>query len=363
MAISKKIIDGKVSYEVFVKVRDNTGKQKGFRRCGINSEREAKRIEFDLKNSLLEVKSKIYWKELIGRFLDIYKLKYRNSTFVGYKFNFDKWINPEWNSRYIDEITTGDVHELIFEHVQGVSSHTRKNLIKMIKRVFQFAIEDNLLSRNPAAGIKVKLADANQKALNKNEIAIFLKAAKSVNHRFYNHWTLALLTGMRSGELQALRWTDVDFENSTISINKSWTRYNGEGPTKTARNRICPMSAECRKFLQELKMQTGKSEYVLSRQWEWAHGQLAQITKEFCKGLNISQITFHDLRATFITQMLRNGVSTSKVMSIVGHSSLRTTEGYLRLCGKDVEGATEALDISLPDVSAELAQVLELKRL
>lgn len=362
MSISKYEKDGKISYEVFVKIRDVSGKQVAFRKRGINSEREAKRVEFELKNSLQGCKDKITWTTLVGRFLEIYRLRFRNSTYVGYKFNFEKWINPVWKDRFIDEITTGDVHALVFEHVQGVSSHTRKGLIKIIKRAFQFAIEDDLLSRNPAVGIKVKVADANQGALNHNEIAIFLKEAKSVNHRFYPHWALAILTGMRSGELQSLRWSDVDLVSGVISISKSWTRYNGEGPTKTARNRVCPISGECRKFLQELKLQAGQSEYVLPRQWEWAHGQLAQITKEFCRGLGISEVTFHDLRATFITQLLKNGVSTSKVMAIVGHSSLRTTEGYLRLCGKDIEGATEALNITLPDIVEARGKVFELKR-
>ncbi|HMN70031.1 MAG TPA: site-specific integrase, partial [Bdellovibrionales bacterium] len=69
-----------------------------------------------------------------------------------------------------------------------------------------------------------------------------------------------------------------------------------------------------------------------------------------------------DLRATFITQMLNNGVPLSKVMAIVGHSSLKTTQGYLRLSGKDVEGATEDLKITVPTVEERLGNVVELRR-
>ena len=362
MAISKKIKDGKLSYEVFVKVRDSSGKQVGLRRTGIASEREAKRVEFELKSSLKDHRDKVSWANWVEHFLRQCKNEYRNSTYMNYKFNLDKWVNPIWKDRFIDEITSGDVHNLIFEHVTGVSSYTKRGLIKIVKRMFNLAIEQGVLTRNPAVGIKVKVADSNQGVLNKNEIEIFLREAKSINHKLFPHWTFALLTGMRSGELHALRWIDVDFVTGFINISKAWTRYNGEGPTKTAKNRVCPISKECRKFLQELKLKTGGADFILPRMWEWDQGRQGQITRDFCTGIGITSITFHDLRATFITQMLNNGVALSKVMAIVGHSSLKTTQGYLRLCGKDVEGATEDLGVVVPETGSTDGKVIEFRR-
>ncbi|MFN8943215.1 MAG: tyrosine-type recombinase/integrase [Pseudobdellovibrionaceae bacterium] len=362
MAISKKIKNGNLSYEVFVKDRDSSGKQVGLRRMGISSEREAKRIEFELKNSLQCHRDKVSWANWVEHFLKRYKSEYRNSTFMNYKFNIEKWMMPVWKNRFIDEITPSDVHSLIFEHITGVSSYTKRGLLKIIKRIFNLAIEEGVLTRNPAVGIKVRVADPNQAVLNKNEIEIFLREAKSVEHRFYPHWALALLTGMRSGELHSLRWTDIDFVSGYINISKAWTRYNGEGSTTTAKNRVCPISKECRKFLQELKQKSGDSEKVLSNLWEWDQGHQGQVTRDFCKGIGITSITFHDLRATFITQMLINGVPLAKVMSIVGHSSLKTTQGYLRLCGKDVEGATESLGVIIPENTGFEGKILELRR-
>lgn len=360
MAILKKVKDGNLSYEVFVKARDSSGKQVGLRRMGISSEREAKKIEFDLKNSLQGFKLRTTWTNWTEYFLTRYKNEFGGATYVNYKHNLGKWVTPIWKDKFLDEITTSDVHSMIFDQLCEVSSYTRKTFLKIIRRVFNMAIEEGKLTRNPAAGIKVKVADANQKVLNRSEIEIFLREAKMTQHRFYPHWTLALLTGMRSGELQALRWSDIDFETGYISINKSWTRFGGEGPTKTAKNRVCPISKECRKFLIELKLQTGSSEFVLQRLSEWSQGRQALATKDFCKGLGITPIKFHDLRATFITQMLINGAPLAKVMAIVGHSSLKTTQGYLRLCGKDVEGATEALQILIPQEES-FGKVLELR--
>jgi integrase len=362
MAISKKIINGKVMYEVFVKSRDSTGKQVGLRRRNIATERDAKRIEFELLTDLHGFKSKVTWRKWSEHFLERYRIEYRNSTYLNYKYNLDKWVSPEWNNLFIDDIAPSQVHKIIFEHIQGVSSYTKRGIIKIIKRVFNMAIEEGILTRNPAMGIRIKCADANQLVLNKNEIAILLREAKSIKHRFYYHWAFAILTGMRSGEMHCLRWTDVDLVTGFINISKAWTRCNGEGPTKTAKNRVCPISKECRRFLQELKLQTGGIEFVLPRLWEWDQGNQGQVIREFCKGLGITPVTFHDLRATFITQMLNNGVPLSKVMAIVGHTSLKTTQGYLRLCGKDVEGATEELNVTIPDDIVIEGKVFELKK-
>lgn len=263
----------------------------------------------------------------------------------------------------MDEIKPSDVHSVIFEKAAITSGYTKRGLIKVVKRLFNLAIEEGVITRNPAVGIRVKCAEANQAVLNRIEIDVLLTKAREADHRFFPHWTLALLTGMRSGELYSLRWTDVDFVTSKINITRAWTRYNGEGPTKTAKNRIYPMSVDCRKYLEELKIKHGKdSEYVLPRLWEWDQGLQAQVLKSFCEEIGITSIKFHDLRATFITQMLNNGIALSKVMAIVGHSSLKTTQGYLRLSGKDIEGATEGLGIKVPSAIQTFDNVVELKR-
>ncbi|MBL7554976.1 MAG: site-specific integrase [Bdellovibrionaceae bacterium] len=332
-------------------------------RLRFNSERDAKKAEFELMTELEGHRTKVTWNKWITHVLEKYRIEYRTSTYLNYKHCLNKWFDSKWNNRFIDDIKPSDVHAAIFETSEVTSSYTKRGLLKIVKRVFNIAIEEGLIVRNPAVGIRVRCAEANQGVLNKNEIAILLREAQKADHRFFPHWTLALLTGMRSGELYSLRWTDVDLVTGKINISKAWTRYNGEGPTKTAKNRIYPISSECRKFLEELKIKYAKDcEFVLPRLWEWNQGEQAKILKNFCEEIGITPIKFHDLRATFITQMLNNGVPLSKVMAIVGHSSLKTTQGYLRLSGKDVEGATESLNIEVPVLEERLDNVVELRK-
>ncbi|CAN5416836.1 site-specific integrase [soil metagenome] len=363
MAIKKVIEDGKTKYEVVVKIRDKAGKQIMRRKRWFANEREARKAEFDLLRELEGHKTKIFWKTWIEQVLEKYRLQYRPSTLHNYKHSLNKWFNPVWNDKFLDEIKPSDVHNVIFEDCKFTSSYTQRGLLKIVMRIFNLAIEEGVLTRNPAVGIRVRCADANQGVLNRNEVEILLTEARKAEHRFFPHWTLALLTGMRSGELYSLRWNDVDLVTGKISISKAWTKLNGEGPTKTAKARVYPVSAECRKFLAELKSNfSGKSEFVLPRLWEWDQGDQAKVLKSFCQEIGITQVKFHDLRATFITQMLNNGVPLSKVMAIVGHSSLKTTQGYLRLSGKDIEGATEQLNIIVPQSAPLTDNVVNLVR-
>ena len=67
---------------------------------------------------------------------------------------------------------------------------------------------------------------------------------------------------------------------------------------------------------------------VLPHPREWKNGEQAKVTREFCQVIGVTPIDFHDLRATFITNMLAQGVSLAKVMAIVGHRKTATTDRY-----------------------------------
>ncbi len=220
------------------------------------------------------------------------------------------------------------------------------------------AVEEGILNRNPCLGIQVKIPEVEQKVLSNDEVGTFLREAKVTNHRFYSIWTVALMTGMRSGELFALKWSDVDMAARVISVSRQWTSKGGFGPTKTQRNRVVPISDDLLKFLKELKLKREGSEFVLPQLKEWEYGDQAKVTREFCEAIGVTSVKFHDLRATFITNLLSRGVSLARVMSIVGHREIKTTNGYLRKTGVEVKGVTNELGYKIPE--AKPAQVLSL---
>lgn len=365
MAIKTIEKNGKKVYEVYINGFDSRGRRIQKKKRGIESLRKAETAEFELRRELAKLKEEkisFRWGEWFDQCISRMKIELQPSTISGYETQLRKWIHPHWNNVDLKEISKSDVYEVIFHKCESIpTAYTRRNILKMVKRIFQMAVEEGALDRNPCTGISVRVTETNQKVLTNAEVDIFLKEANLAYHRFYPVWVLALLTGMRSGELFALRWTDIDFEQKLISVSRQWTSKNGFCATKTRRSRIVPISDDLLKFLKERKLKVGsQSEFVLPRLKEWDHGEQAKVTREFCLLIGITPVNFHDLRATFITNLLARGESLARVMSIVGHTELKTTNGYLRKAGVELHGATDKLGYKLPyEVEAK---VLELTR-
>lgn len=354
MAIRNYTEDGKKLYEVYVNGFDSRGIRVQRKRRNVETLRRAETIEFELKRELAKLredKIPFRWSEWYDECLKRMKIVHRPSTIWGYQKQLGHWINPLWGDREIQTISRSEVHSAIFEKVGShLSMNSRKTILKQMRRVFEMAVEEGILDRNPCAGVQVKVPEVEQKVLTTSEVDIFLREAKLTQHRFYPMWALALLTGMRSGELFALKWTDIDLDGRMMSVSRQWTSKCGYGPTKTQKSRVVPISDDLLKFLKELKLKRGtESEFVLPQLTEWENGEQAKVTREFCTMAGITPVKFHDLRATFITNLLARGESLARVMAIVGHSQLKTTNGYLRKAGVEVQGGTDKLGYKLPE--------------
>ena len=308
MAIRTYIENDRKLYEVYLNGCDARGRRIQRKRCGIETLQKAEKAEFELKRELAfirEQKVPYRWNEWFRVCLDRMKLVHRPSTLIDYEKQLGKWINPKWGEHELSEISRSQVHTAIYEGLdERLSPHTKKKILKMVRRIFSMAVEEGVLDRNPCAGIQVKAPETEQKVLTNTEVEILLREAKLTGHRFYPMWLMALKTGMRSGELMALQWTDIDFEGRTIQVSKQWTSKGGFGPTKTQRIRVVPVSEDLLIFLKEMRLSKGPGEFVLPHIREWENGEQAHVLRQFCAVIGITPIKFHDLRATFITNLL-----------------------------------------------------------
>ena len=244
--------------------------------------------------------------------------------------------------------------------------------------VVETAIKHLLLARgirNPTRGIKVDRPKGEGLVLNSEEVKTLLGKARAVGHGFYPHWCLALFTGMRNGELYALRTSDVDLVSGIIHVNKQFTPKDGVHGTKTGLNRTIPIANELRPLLESTLLESliKKGGYeqclwkwehssikkervrfvwkdlLLPRSRQWTKGRQAPCLRQFCRSLGLPEIKFHDLRATFITNMLASRVALNKVMAIVGHRRTETTDRYNRLAEVGITGSTDCLTLCRSD--------------
>jgi integrase len=363
MAVQSYTKDGKRYFEVYVNGSDLAGHRMQWRKRGIESRRQAEELEFSFHRKLAELREEgipYTWSEWLGTALSRMKLTLKRSTLHGYEKVLSTWVTPHWKERPLRSITREDVFSLVHEKPEGrLTPHSKRTLLKYIKRVLQMAMEEGLIDRNPAIGVKVQVPEVEQKVLGAEEVRVFLKEAKATNHRFYPMWAMALFTGMRSGELFALLWSDVDFESRMISVNKQWTNKDGITATKTRRSRRVPISDELLIFLKERKLKA-EDEHVLPRSREWENGEQALVTRGFCQAIGVTPVKFHDLRATFITSLLSRGETLARVMAIVGHTQIKTTNAYLRLAGVEIRGATDRLGYEIPTSSGAGGALLHL---
>ncbi len=121
---------------------------------------------------------------------------------------------------------------------------------------------------------------------------------------------LAVDSGLRRGEILKLRWRDIDLENECILIVGTHT--------KTEKERMVPLSARAKDELLRLKNDShGDQPFPLS--------ETKTSFKSVCRLAGLPDLRFHDLRRTFVTRQLANGISTTFVAKIAGHAQIQTT--------------------------------------
>lgn len=365
-------LNGEELWKVYVNIRSQTSALRVQKRLkGIKNEALAKKQELQLtreceRELLLKESKGISWSELLER----YELHQRQDfssrlsaqTKADYVATIRKHTNA-WIVREASGINPSDVRELFIE-TNGVLSVAHQIKVKSIlNKIFNYGIESGLIKNMamlPTAGIKFQKEEEKMpEILTISEIKKLLFAARELEHRWYPVWAFALLTGMRNGEIYALLWDDVDFDNKIINLTKSFNKRSGQTKcTKGGYWRHIPISSELETLLKELKLKSSGNPHVLPRIRDWNKGYQARELRAFCQSIGIPSIRFHALRACFATQLIRQGIPAIQIQKICGWKDLETMQRYIRLAGIEISGVTENLKI-LPD-RAVMAEVVNL---
>jgi integrase len=220
----------------------------------------------------------------------------------------------------------GRIREAQKEKDPGMSDSYVRGLYTMLHGCLDRAVKDRLLLRNPADDcIPPKLVKKEMKVLKPEHLGAYLKAAEEqgVLPMFF----LELSTGLRKGELTALLWSDLDVERKTLSVNKQAVGVKGGGvkvsPPKTETSvRTISISQEA---LEQLLAEHGKhpdNPYMFPspRTGEMYHpDSIVNLHRKILKRAGLEPLRLHDLRHTFATLALQNGVDIKTVSGMLGH--------------------------------------------
>ncbi|PTL55571.1 hypothetical protein C7Y72_18165 [Paraconexibacter algicola] len=146
----------------------------------------------------------------------------------------------------------------------------------------------------------------------------------------------AAMTGLRQGELLALRWRDIDWPIQRVRVRQTWrrTEFSGHGKSDLSTRRSVPLTDE---VVAALDAWSKRSEFTGDDDLVFAHPILgrpldgAKVTKKFqqaCRDAGVRVVRFHDLRHTFATRLASAGVPMRAIQTFLGHADAKTTEIY-----------------------------------
>lgn len=392
MAISEVVSPaGGKSFTVYVNLRSRPMPHVRFQKrvSGIRTQTEAMRVE---KTVVKELSMKIAhteghgftWRMVVDQWASFVESplfldrQYNPATITDYVSMMQTWTK-DWLDRPAAEISRGDGREVLDRVlVQGRSKAFQKRVKNTVNMIFNWGIETKVIrgvTCSPVYGLRIVVKEERRPEILKlEEMRKLLSEARAVNHEWYFVWAVALLTGMRNGELYALRWSDVDLDKGLITVQRSFNKRTGEfKSTKAGYWRTVPVSGELKKLLMEIhaagaggkrttimactkKIPNSDHHHggddacslrseglVLNRLKMWDQGQQARVLKEFCREAGVTPIKFHTLRACFATQLISEGVEPIKVMKVCGWKDLKTMASYVRIAGVNEMGITESL--------------------
>lgn len=229
-----------------------------------------------------------------------------------------------FKDRNINEIKASEIKEAIF--TKNIKTQGMKDYLCILKGVFEEAFIDDEIKSNPVD--KIKLPRSKRKEIlpfTKEEVNLLLSNAQGF---FKCYLAVGFYTGIRTGELLALKWQNIDFKNKRIYINATVGNY-AEQETKTGTStRYVPLFNVLEGYLLEQKKKTGLNTYVFCTKSGGHYGS-SNLDKYFWKPLlkriGVPHRRMYETRHTFCTNMLESQkFSLNQIASWLGHANIQT---------------------------------------
>ena len=346
--------------------KDRFGKRKCFYGTTLKEVKAMlQQAQYEDQNKLNTTNDSIKLDEWFEKWLTVHK--YNNiclSTKANYISVYRKHISPYLGNHKLNDINQLMIRSMINElDKKGLRYETQNRVKILLIDMFDRAVVDNFAKKNPARGIKVvrKECDENEvRVLTNEEQQAFFDTCKGT---FYdNLFTVAVSTGLRPGELCALKWEDIDLETNEVIITKTLIYQKLEGDTQKTFHFDPPKTKQSKRrvplnktALIALKKQKFQAEIVKDKHRQKFKDEVPEEFKDLLfvtkYGTPINSIIFNDaikriieeinlmrdtleefepfsahcFRHTFATRCFESGVQPKTVQSYLGHASLKMT--------------------------------------
>ncbi len=281
----------------------------------------------------------------VGQWMDVWfenyaKIKVRPSSHQTYRGYIENHIKPNIGKIPLNKLSSLQLQKLYKKLLtkgridrieaktqpKGLSPKTVRNINQVISSAMDFAKRQKLISSNPTDGCALpKLEHREMKTLPAEQLTSFLREARESG--VFEMYYIELATGLRRGELLGLKWEDLDLQQGSLRVQRQVSRINGEvveAPLKTKNSyRTISLGADAVEILKEQRKKCGGNTYVFSSPTGGpiSPDSVLHMLHRVLKRAGLPKVRFHDLRHTFATLALQNGVDIKTVSGMLGHFS------------------------------------------
>ena len=286
----------------------------------------------------------------LGEWLDRWLAEYKDGTIrpgtlEGYRNYIENYIKPQLGGKQVSLITTQDVQRMyrrlktggrVREDVDGskrLSDSTVRHIHTMLHGAMKAAVQAHIIPKNPTENATVPKSNYKpMQVLNEQELDTFLQAIQK-DDIWRDFFYTELMTGLRRGEICALMWRDFDAKAGTLGISRT-LHSKGQGiyalgDTKTSQGNRTIILPESVAALLRARKKASISQWIFpqpaSPELPMSPGTAYRRLKTLLEEAGLPSIRFHDLRHTFATLALQNGMDVKTLSAMLGHVSAATT--------------------------------------
>ena len=341
-------------FQTYLGIDPATGKERRTTRRGFKTMKEAKQAERNLlldveENGLPSNQSDGFqdptFGELASLWLENYRTTVKPSTFENVRSKVEKMTEEHFKELKLKKITVAYCQKIVIELSKSYVLYN--HYLSVINRIFKYAVLMDILDSNPFDKvIKPKSKQTQRKGnfLTKEELKEFLKLAQTATlSYFFPLVHLMSYTGLRQGEALALKWSDIDFENKKITVNKTAARIKEKQTLQTPKTknskRVISIDPATLSILRSWKKDQikiyfkngkhfeGEENFIFTNQRaEWVHiHNFIRYFKRFIADHKLKPITSHGLRHTHASLLFSAGVEPKNISDRLGHSTVQIT--------------------------------------
>ncbi len=257
-----------------------------------------------------------------GKQRDKKKNRVSASTWRDYKSIMNHHVLPIFKDRPISDIAYSEIMK--FYNELDVSAKRANNIMVPMKSVFEMAYKDGIIADNVMK--KIDRADIEQPDIRPFSYAQIYQVLDAIDPWYRPYVQVAFFSGMRAGELNALKWSDYSPDQGKLHIRRAYV-YGADGPPKTKKSkRDIDCLAEVVEALDQQQEQTGGREFIFldkkGRRMKPDHFREV-VWKPALKKAGVTYRPPIQTRHSFATMMISEGVDLGRVQQMLGHANLQ----------------------------------------